>query len=422
MRPRSGLSVVRPDWLVDALWPGCEAQVVASVGRGRAALAHDVFGWLLLAEPALCPRGSRDDPARARRVQALASDVRVRAVRSLTVGDEGACAEWVPRIVASLAESAGDDRATADGEGVGDAAEARADPGAGDLFDADGGRAGAGGGPDARATDDDLVALLDVDDRATLRRLVEACRRGLRAHDGFGDAVRATASADDRTRDPGRFAGTVWQSFAARDTETLFWRDWACTGVRGAVPTETSAAPLVVLCDESGSMQLLLDAAHTRRAWALAAVIACAEMTDGRRDMVYVGFAGAGACWHQPLPAADRRARARGLRRVCAHLFGGGTSFEDPIATALPMLRPGARVLVLSDGEGAFDDPALAERWRAGLVASGARCWGVRIGGDDDETPLDALCHAVVRLDDFAGAHLDARYPSLARARAGAGE
>ena len=78
--------------------------------------------------------------------------------------------------------------------------------------------------------------------------------------------------------------------------------------------------PVVVLCDESGSMQLMLDAVHTRRTWALATVLATADLAAvARRDLVYVGFAGDGACWRCDVPANDPPTARSALTRICAH-------------------------------------------------------------------------------------------------------
>ncbi|RKS93077.1 VWA domain containing CoxE-like protein [Microbacterium sp. AG790] len=426
-------SAIEDDWLVEELWPAAAARIAHAVPPSQRELARDVFGYLLLAAPRLRADAATVAPARARSLARLAVDPRVRAVRTLTVGDELACASWVPPIVAELAAAEGPDSVSPRPAENGDAA-ARAggadlgvDPrrsGAGDLVDGGGARGGRGASSASAASaapDEELLArLIGADDRATLRRLVAACRRGLSSHAGFVAAVRGARAAAPLTRDLARVAVDAWGALATTETEVGLWRRWSQGGLPSGILPPASPPPLIVLVDESGSMQLLLDGVYTRRTWALATLLACVEEAAASgREVVYLGFAGDGACWRQDIPGADPAAARAAVATVCRHFFGGGTAFEAPLAAALDLLGEpharGARVLILSDGEGDEVPDALAARWRQTCARAGVRCWGVRIGGAR-ATALEALTDAVAALEDFARAGVDGRYPALSRA------
>ncbi|WP_307485780.1 vWA domain-containing protein [Microbacterium trichothecenolyticum] len=424
-------SVLRDDWLVDELWGRDGGDLVGAAHECDPALVHDVFAYLLIADPQVCQTRRRRHPDRARVIERLGTDPRITAVRSMTVGDEDACAQWTPRVVRTLLQTAPDAAASAPLSGAQDAGDPEpgeqalalaAEDGEGDERAGGGTRGEASESPFAQSSPDEhlLAQLLDVDSRDGLRRLVRACRQGLVAHAGFADVMRPRTPRPSRTRDPGRVASDVWLGLIAPESETPLWRDWAQRGLRGQVssPREPQG-PLVILADESGSMQLLLDGTHTRRTWALATVFAAVDMAiAGGRDVIYLGFAGNDCCWREDIRARARDGVRASLGRICRHFYGGGTAFAAPIDAARTVLGTtaarGAGILVLSDGEGAFGDRELAAKWREARAAAAARCWGVRIGGED-ATPLDDLCDAVMPLEEFARADLEARYPLSTR-------
>ncbi|MFV0374432.1 vWA domain-containing protein [Microbacterium sp.] len=427
----AAISLLEEDWLADELWEqhGADlAQAVAGLvgleAAEVAAVARDVFALLLLAGPRIDPYGREHAPRRSRVLERFIEDRRTRALRSLTVGDEHACRQWTPAVAASVLPLFAD---------VPEREAVRAP----DDSDAEGAAEGAfssfclGEGQDRPAPDDAattatkrshgreelFAALIDADGVDGLRRLVATCRHGLAAHNGLTTPDRRARVEKDRTRDLARVEADVWSALADPSSEALLWDAWNRGGLRARERKRTPAAPLIIAVDESGSMQLLLDGQHTRRTWSMATVLACTEVAhaDGA-DLIYIGFGGTGQAWTRTVPATDRHGARRALIDILSHYYGGGTSLETPVTELIRLLSlpatAGGRALIVSDGEGVFDTPALATALRVAAERARVGCWGIRIGGDA-ETPLHDLCDSVARLEDFAQLSLTERFPTL---------
>ncbi|MFP5022933.1 vWA domain-containing protein [Pseudonocardia phyllosphaerae] len=439
---------LEPDWLVEELWPRYAPSLVAGVARvcgvdeERAdPAARDVFAALLLAEPRLRARGPGPErlPPYAAALGRLLDDAQVRALRSLTAGDEDAAASWVPAVAAELLRGGepagpGPGGGDADGRGDGDSTGSGDGDGAPDgrpVRDASGSASGIGdeAGSGATAPYVDVVGAGGAGAPPALRRLLAACRRGVADRTGVA-ARRGPSRSPGCTRDPSQVQAAAWSALCTPATESALWRRWAGPGLPARPePGRRRRAPLVVVVDESGSMELLLDGTHTRRTWAGGVVVACAEIARaGRRPLVYLGFSGPGQCRTHRLAPGDGPDR---LREVLAGFYGGGTDVAEPLRRATALLDAeaggsggGADVLIVGDGEA--DVPAeTVTAWERCLARTGSRCWAVRIGGAEeptggpDPTPLETLAHGVCDLEDFGRAELAARFPALAHAARG---
>ncbi|MFV0372786.1 hypothetical protein [Microbacterium sp.] len=427
--------LLEQDWLADQLWDHHGADLTRAVAHlvGReagdvAAVTRDVFALLLLAGPRVDPYGHEHAPHRALVLERFIDDPRTRALRSLTVGDEYACREWTPTVAASLlplfagvpereaADAPDDSDPEGDAEGAADGAFSSFCLGDGQDRPA----------PDDAATtatnrgtrgEELFAALIDADGVDGLRRLVATCRHGLAAHHGLTTPHRQQRVEQDRTRDLARVETGVWSALADPSSETLLWNAWNRGGLRARERKRTPAAPLNIAVDESGSMQLLLDGQHTRRTWSMATVLACTQVAraDGA-DLIYSGFGGTGQPSPRTVRATDRHGARRALTDILSHYYGGGTSLETPVTELIRLLSlpatAGGRALIVSDGEGVFDTPALASALRTAAERARVGCWGIRIGGDA-ETPLHDLCDSVARLEDFAQLSLTERFPTL---------
>lgn len=179
--------------------------------------------------------------------------------------------------------------------------------------------------------------------------------------------------------------------------------------------TKFKPRPLVVLCDISGSMEnysrMLLHFVHALRA---------------RRDS-YVATHTECFVFGTRLTRITRQLRTRSVERALRQVadsvvdWSGGTRIGDAIKTfnfvwARRVLRPGAVVLIISDG---WDrgDPQLLAREMARLRRSVARViWLNPLIASDDYAPLtQGLQAALPYVDDFLPAHNFSSLEDLAR-------
>lgn len=152
--------------------------------------------------------------------------------------------------------------------------------------------------------------------------------------------------------------------------------------------------PIIVCKDESSSMS---GGAHV---WATAITLALASAAqkDGR-DFGVVHFGAAS----EIKTRLYRKGEKANLMEIATHFFGGGTSFERPLAEALSMIEdslPRADIIFITDGACYVSD-AFVRDWSKMKEALGARliAFGVN-GGNVDALKTIANATASLTCDE----------------------
>lgn len=434
-----------PDWFATRVWDDVSDRAYAVVSEydydhddvRRA--ARDVFHALFIAEPRPWTNlADCDAPAYARRLNELMTSAEFFAVHSLTVGDEEKVLQWLPSIIGTFCINSAvgqPDSLVGFGQsnmlGGGDDGERRDSTGADDQPLADT-RVGefstapfTAPQPITQMSDVNVLAeLIDVTTTQDLDEIISACRTGLQRHTDV-TISRGVQRSNMlvRTRDLAQVRPEVWQHLANKSSETLLWNQWSRAGLPALPqPANETPPPLIVVVDESGSMELLLDQRNSRRTWAKALVLACVDIcAEQHRDLVYVGYSCADQVWAVRLD--DGSVTDADVADVCAHFFGGDTDLVAPLHHVMALLRKrsvaeqGCDVVILSDGDCVLDAPGLLTGWHELLHQTGSHCWGIRIGERDDPgstAVLDDLCHATCDLEAFGEEATAQRFSSLA--------
>lgn len=204
--------------------------------------------------------------------------------------------------------------------------------------------------------------------------------------------------------DLGRLTNDEMVSLATPELETDFLLRYveqrlSVWAVRGT--ERTGRGPLVVVCDESGSMEIPDIGSVTREAWAKALTLALARLAQlQHRPMYYIGFASSYEqhCIDLSTPSFEATVE------MVEHFFCGGTCFEPPLnmalqecATRFDQRRFGQAdiVFITDDGYSWFDDEWVAsfqERRRR----LGVRVHGVLIGYETGEgSTMQQICDTV---------------------------
>lgn len=193
-------------------------------------------------------------------------------------------------------------------------------------------------------------------------------------------------------------------NLAIEELEDHFWVRWAQHGlltrkVRG--PARSGQGPILVLCDESGSMRSQLDReGNTREAWSKAVALAlCEQARKENRDFTYLGYSSVGQMYEKQwkkgnIPLAD-------IATFVEHFFGGGTVFHGPMERALDIINEAARrdqdkpdVVILSDGD-TYLDENWVKSWRKRLNELDAKCFGIQIGSDEGDGAISEVLRAI---------------------------
>ncbi len=176
--------------------------------------------------------------------------------------------------------------------------------------------------------------------------------------------------------------------------------------------TPQGKGPIVILADESGSME---GAGET---WAKAAILAC--LTLGQKEKREVAVAmftyGISDAWVartsgavDTLPARspkDATAKPWGKMidlalELCTRRARGGTSFDAPLAWGLDYLEgcdPRADLLFITDGQASASTETLARV--AVAKANGMRVFGLTVNGGSIAGDVQALCNETVDIDN----------------------
>jgi uncharacterized protein with von Willebrand factor type A (vWA) domain len=258
------------------------------------------------------------------------------------------------------------------------------------------------------------------------RRLAERLDRGkikqladlVGAFRQFADAERrrkvtgAPAERRDVTtgRDIAKLVANEINALAIPELEDQFWlryhrhqlMQWETVG-----PERAGKGPIIVVCDESGSMGARVDdEGNTREAWSKAVALAlCDQARRGGRDFTYIGFSSPSQQWRIDFPGGVMAIEK--VIEFTEHFFSGGTQYERPIAMAANIVRDYQRggrdlpdVVFITDDDCRVS-PEFIEEWRELRESAGIRCYGLQIGGEPFRNNLKDLADRCMNINSL---------------------
>lgn len=188
--------------------------------------------------------------------------------------------------------------------------------------------------------------------------------------------------------------------------EDDFWRRWAdgeLVQYRLAGKEKMGKGPIIVVCDESGSMGASYGEC-TAEAWSKALTLALADQAkrDGR-DFHYIGFSSYRQQYQLTFPKG--KTTLTDVINFTEHFFGGGTHYETPLAMALKIVQDAAAdkkpkpdiVFITDDCYGGMSDE-YQRQWTEAREKIGMKVYGVVIGGAGDGE-MARLCDNVRSID-----------------------
>lgn len=145
--------------------------------------------------------------------------------------------------------------------------------------------------------------------------------------------------------------------------------------------------PVIVVCDESGSMTAEDVAGGSREAWSKALALAlCDQARQKGRDFHYIGFSSSRQQWVQSFVGG--KTTVSGVIEMTEHFFSGGTHYEQPLRMAIELIekayddagKPKPDIVFITDDEyGSMDEDFMAE-WHRVKDKTSVRCFGVALG------------------------------------------
>lgn len=207
--------------------------------------------------------------------------------------------------------------------------------------------------------------------------------------------------------DLNRLSSEELHHLAIPELEDQFWLRWAQHGllvkdVRGV--EKAGHGPIVVVCDESYSMDTELDSAgNTREAWSKAVALSLSDQARrAGRDFTYIGFGGRGEVYVHNFPKGQ--GPVDNVIDFVSHFFKGGTSFTEPLAKALEVIETAGKnaerrpdVVFITDGNGAIDND-FRDHWHKRLEVLDARCYGIQVG-TEGASIIKTIAHKTMQID-----------------------
>lgn len=203
-----------------------------------------------------------------------------------------------------------------------------------------------------------------------------------------------------------RLTASEMTNLAVPELEDMFWVRWARHGLlekslRGV--EKTGQGPIIVVCDESGSMDQSVGNGNTREAWSKAVSLAlCDQAKRGGRDFIYIGFASQYQQVRIDFPGGH--APIEKVMEFAEHFFGGGTSYIEPLEMAAGIIRDYDRVgkakpdVVFITDDDCRVPGEFIEEWRTLREAAEVNCYGVQIGGSPYKNNLKDLADRCISL------------------------
>ena len=177
------------------------------------------------------------------------------------------------------------------------------------------------------------------------------------------------------------------------ELEDDFWlrylnRELIQYDVRGT--EQLGQGPVIVVCDESGSMASEDVAGGSREAWSKALTLAlCDQARQKHRDFHYIGFSSSRQQVHFSFPGGV--AKIGDVIALTEHFFGGGTHYEGPLRAALDLMeehydrnaqttKGKPDIVFITDDEYGSLDSSFMTHWNRVKDKTSLRCFGVAIG------------------------------------------
>jgi uncharacterized protein with von Willebrand factor type A (vWA) domain len=198
--------------------------------------------------------------------------------------------------------------------------------------------------------------------------------------------VHGVTTGDDLTR----ILAGEYLNFADESLQTLMLMRWAekqlnIYDVRGK--ENLGQGPIIVVCDESGSMGARDVAGGTREAWSKALSLAlCDQARHRKRDFVYIGFGSPGE--QHVVTFKGGQAPLEDVIKMTEHFFCGGTFYETPLMMALKIIetdfdgeakgRPD--IVFITDDEYGRLAPDFLKEWERVKEKASIRCYGIALG------------------------------------------
>jgi uncharacterized protein with von Willebrand factor type A (vWA) domain len=188
-----------------------------------------------------------------------------------------------------------------------------------------------------------------------------------------------------------RLTGSELANLAAPETEDDFWRrlaDKELIVYKLEGKEKMGKGPIIVICDESGSMGGWGFSTNTStpEAWSKAISLALNDRCrrDGR-DFHYIGFSSPSQVWHSEFPGG--KAPIEKVIEFTEHFFGGGTYYEPPLRMAMKIVqdyhergKPKPDIVFITDDEFRGLDPQFFKDWEQLKHDTSLRCFGILIG------------------------------------------
>lgn len=359
------------------------------------------------------------DAAEARARQQEANDALQQMADAAEAGGDGAPTEQELQEALDAAESVGQAAAQAQGQ-----AEAQAEAAGQQMRQQM--RDAAAEAANERSEEDELMASFGVDP-GELKRMPYQERHDLakrlrnnrmskfakligqfrfradaerrRKVDHKADIVVGVELGDDLVRVT---AGEL-NNLATPETEDQFWLRYANQQLlqyKLAGTEKLGQGPIIVVCDESQSMEEVHQGA-SREAWSKALSLAlCDQARRGRRDFIYIGFSSPSQQWRLDFP--NGKGAIADVIQFTEHFFRGGTHYEAPLRMALDIVndygdrnKPKPDVVFITDDQCKVSDDFVTQ-WRAAKDKTDMRCYAIALG--------DASMGALPKLaDDVRG-------------------
>ena len=186
-----------------------------------------------------------------------------------------------------------------------------------------------------------------------------------------------------------RLVPSEWINLASDELEDDFLLRYAnaellCFDLIGT--ERVGQGPIIVVCDESGSMEFGSMAGGTPEAWSKALSLALCEQARSKgRDFYYIGFSSARQQFSVKFTGG--KAKLTDVIDMTEHFFGGGTHYEAPLSDALEIVEgysdaDGKKpdVVFITDDEYGSLDTAFMERWHRTKAKYDLRCFGIGMG------------------------------------------
>lgn len=220
------------------------------------------------------------------------------------------------------------------------------------------------------------------------------------------DEVNNIVLGDDLTR----LAPSEWINLASDELEDDFWlryvnRQILCFDLIGT--ERVGQGPIIVVCDESGSMEYNQVQGGTAEAWSKALALALCEQARSKgRDFYYIGFASQRQQW--TVKFAEGKAKLADVIDMTEHFFNGGTHFEKPLLDALEIVegyddKDGKKpdIVFITDDDYGSSDEEFMRKWNRTKDKYDLRCFGIAMGGAGTGGMLEAVSDNVRSVADM---------------------